>query len=431
MCVRPALGRGRNVTLLSHCGTCCVGVNTDARAIPDAAAFADALHAGFDEVLALSWRVPDANRAAPRLRTPEVTDGSPVGRRVFLGLLGLGAVGVRDRRRRPGLARARRRADRRPKDPHRPLGVAPDRPVPHLHRHRRLPRRAAGPTTRCASRGLVDRPLELSFADLRRMPPRRTHARLPVRDRVAGHRRAVGAACACATCSTRRASQHDARAVRFMSFDGAYSESLTLRQARRDDVLVAYELEGEPLSSDARRAGAALRRARCTATSRSSGSSGIELTRRGRARVLGAAGLRRRRVGRSIERPRRRADMTRRSAPVARAPPMPDRAVRPHRAHRALGHGGALRRAHAHRRRALRGADQHARRPARPRPRRPRRRRARAPGAVVVARRRPLGRRAAARPPAARPLDRRRPRWFRRRTRASARGSGSSTPARS
>jgi DMSO/TMAO reductase YedYZ molybdopterin-dependent catalytic subunit len=42
----------------------------------------------------------------------------------------------------------------------------------------------------------------------------------------------------------------DAEAVRFVSFDGAYTESLTMEQARRDDVLVAYELEGEPLSSD-------------------------------------------------------------------------------------------------------------------------------------------------------------------------------------
>jgi len=41
----------------------------------------------------------------------------------------------------------------------------------------------------------------------------------------------------------------DARAVRFTSFDGAYTESLTLEQARRRDVIVAYELEGAPLSS--------------------------------------------------------------------------------------------------------------------------------------------------------------------------------------
>jgi DMSO/TMAO reductase YedYZ molybdopterin-dependent catalytic subunit len=40
----------------------------------------------------------------------------------------------------------------------------------------------------------------------------------------------------------------EARAVQFTSFDGAYTESLTLEQARRDDVIVAYELEGDPLS---------------------------------------------------------------------------------------------------------------------------------------------------------------------------------------
>ena len=42
----------------------------------------------------------------------------------------------------------------------------------------------------------------------------------------------------------------EARAVRFTSFDGAYTESLTLDQARRDDVIVAYEMEGNPLSDE-------------------------------------------------------------------------------------------------------------------------------------------------------------------------------------
>ncbi len=41
----------------------------------------------------------------------------------------------------------------------------------------------------------------------------------------------------------------DAKYVLFTSFDGAYTESLTMEQARRRDVLVAYELEGDPLSS--------------------------------------------------------------------------------------------------------------------------------------------------------------------------------------
>jgi DMSO/TMAO reductase YedYZ molybdopterin-dependent catalytic subunit len=40
----------------------------------------------------------------------------------------------------------------------------------------------------------------------------------------------------------------EAKAVRFTSFDGAYSESLTLEQARRSDVLVAYEMRGAPVT---------------------------------------------------------------------------------------------------------------------------------------------------------------------------------------
>jgi hypothetical protein len=42
------------VTLVSHDGTCCVGVNADARAIPDTTQFVDCLRSGFDEVLALA-----------------------------------------------------------------------------------------------------------------------------------------------------------------------------------------------------------------------------------------------------------------------------------------------------------------------------------------------------------------------------------------
>ena len=45
----------------------------------------------------------------------------------------------------------------------------------------------------------------------------------------------------------RRAAGRDARCGSH-SFDGVYTESLTLEQARRDDVIVAYELEGSPLS---------------------------------------------------------------------------------------------------------------------------------------------------------------------------------------
>ena len=43
--------------------------------------------------------------------------------------------------------------------------------------------------------------------------------------------------------------QSDAQYVLFTSFDGTYTESLTMEQARRRDVLIAYELEGDPLST--------------------------------------------------------------------------------------------------------------------------------------------------------------------------------------
>ncbi|HYV59623.1 MAG TPA: wax ester/triacylglycerol synthase family O-acyltransferase [Acidimicrobiia bacterium] len=49
----PLSGTAANVTLLSHCGTCCIGINTDAVAIPDAPEFAKSVEAGFAEVLAL------------------------------------------------------------------------------------------------------------------------------------------------------------------------------------------------------------------------------------------------------------------------------------------------------------------------------------------------------------------------------------------
>ncbi len=40
----------------------------------------------------------------------------------------------------------------------------------------------------------------------------------------------------------------NAHAVKFYSFDGVYTESLTMEQARQSDVLLAYKLNGKPLS---------------------------------------------------------------------------------------------------------------------------------------------------------------------------------------
>ena len=46
----------------------------------------------------------------------------------------------------------------------------------------------------------------------------------------------------------RPASERGAKALTFHSFDGTYTESLTLEQARRPDVIAAYRMEGGPIS---------------------------------------------------------------------------------------------------------------------------------------------------------------------------------------
>jgi len=48
----PPAGAAVNVSLISHCDTCCIGVVTDTTAVPDAGVLLQSLRAGFDEVLA-------------------------------------------------------------------------------------------------------------------------------------------------------------------------------------------------------------------------------------------------------------------------------------------------------------------------------------------------------------------------------------------
>ena len=98
-------------------------------------------------------------------------------------------------------------------------------------------------------KGLVDRPYTVTYEQLRALPPTKlvkdfqcvTGWRVPsvhwtgvlLRDLL-----------------DRAGVKSGATALRFTSFDGEYTESLTLDQARRPDVMVAYELEGKQLSSD-------------------------------------------------------------------------------------------------------------------------------------------------------------------------------------
>ncbi|EDY63506.1 molybdopterin-dependent oxidoreductase [Streptomyces pristinaespiralis] len=109
-----------------------------------------------------------------------------------------------------------------------------------------VPRRTAR-TYRLTVDGLVRKPATYTLADLRAMPQTRI-----VRDVqcVTGWRvpdtpfEGVKLSQLLDAAGVRP----EARAIRFTCFDGTYSESLTLTQARRDDVLVALRMQDEPVS---------------------------------------------------------------------------------------------------------------------------------------------------------------------------------------
>jgi DMSO/TMAO reductase YedYZ molybdopterin-dependent catalytic subunit len=109
-----------------------------------------------------------------------------------------------------------------------------------------VPRKTAE-TYRLTVDGLVRKPATYTLADLRAMPQTRivrdvqcvTGWRVPDTPfegvRLSQLLDAAGV-------------RPEARAIRFTCFDGTYSESLTLTQARRDDVLVALRMQDEPVS---------------------------------------------------------------------------------------------------------------------------------------------------------------------------------------
>ena len=70
----PVPGAAVMVTLVSHNGTCCIGINADAAAIPDTETFVDSLRAGFDEVLSLADK-----RLAEAEDSPHRTSGVGAG----------------------------------------------------------------------------------------------------------------------------------------------------------------------------------------------------------------------------------------------------------------------------------------------------------------------------------------------------------------
>ena len=180
---------------------------------------------------------------------PEQTAGGPpVGRRVLLGMLGAGAAGLATA---PYLQRGWDAflAKASENDPTGLTGLLPNPggfryysivgSVPHK-----------GETDyQLTIGGLVERPRTYSLADLRSMPQTRVVHDVQCTDgwrvekvpfdgvRLSDLLDAAGV-------------KAEGKALQFSCFDGAYTENLTLEQARRPDMLVALRMQDAPITHD-------------------------------------------------------------------------------------------------------------------------------------------------------------------------------------
>ena len=171
-----------------------------------------------------------------------------MGRRVVLGLLGLGALGIVTGTRAQNAVASLLA----PIQLHDPTGLTSLVPVGNTFRYYSVtwgaPTRTAA-TYRLTVGGLVDHPTVLTMADLRAMPQTDL-----VRDFqcVTGWRvpQVHWSGVRLSTILDRAGVQASGRALRLTSFDGTYSDSLTLEQARLPDVIVALKMLGDDVTHD-------------------------------------------------------------------------------------------------------------------------------------------------------------------------------------
>ena len=173
--------------------------------------------------------------------------GTPVGRRVVLGMLGLGAAGVA-----VGGALQNRidsvLAAISAKDPTGVTGLLPGGGGFRFYSvSDSIPHRGAG-DYRLTVGGLVDRPASYRLSDLHALPQTRL-----VRDVqcVTGWRvpKTAFSGVRLSTLLDAAGVRDPGTAIRFSCFDGVYSESLTLAQARRSDMLVALTMNDKPVTA--------------------------------------------------------------------------------------------------------------------------------------------------------------------------------------
>ncbi len=173
-------------------------------------------------------------------------EGKPVGRRVVLGMMGTGLAGVLFGSKAADLLE-RVVAPIASRDGTGFLSLFPVGRFRIYTVTGKLHRRSDA-DYRLTVDGFVDTPVTLTLDDLKTMPPTRMTKDFQC---VTGWRvhdvKWVGVRLG--DLMDRAGVKPGAQGVRFTSFDGVYTETLTLDQARRDDVIVAYEMEGKPVSS--------------------------------------------------------------------------------------------------------------------------------------------------------------------------------------
>ncbi|WP_329042678.1 molybdopterin-dependent oxidoreductase [Streptomyces sp. NBC_00178] len=181
-------------------------------------------------------------------KADESAGGAPVGRRAVLGMLGAGAAALATA---PYLQRGWEGALAKASQVD-ATGLTGLLPSPGGFRYYSIvgsvPRKDE---TNYELRidGLVDRPRTYSLADLRALPRTRVVHDVLCTDgwrventpfdgvKLADLLDAAGV-------------RPEGKAIRFTCFDGAYSESLTLEQARRSDVMVALNMQDKPISHE-------------------------------------------------------------------------------------------------------------------------------------------------------------------------------------
>jgi DMSO/TMAO reductase YedYZ molybdopterin-dependent catalytic subunit len=174
-------------------------------------------------------------------------DGTPVGRRVFFGILGVGAVGVLwGAKAQDWLEKAV--APLVAKDG---TGLSAFLPIGRFRIYTvtgDLPSKSHSEYSLKVG-GLVDSPYTLTYEALRALPPTKMTKDFQC---VTGWRvhEVKWQGVLLGDLLDRAGVKPRAKAIRFKSFDGTYTESLTLSQARRKDVIVAYQMEGGDISAE-------------------------------------------------------------------------------------------------------------------------------------------------------------------------------------